>query len=153
MAGFDPWIICKNTAKYVVSWIRLDILINLSADSRVKWLRIICRKGASIALQGDTKGDSIALQGDAYRKNWTKMPSLCLMPTHTLHIPLHTLHIPLPNAYTRTNHFRFLSNQPGYGNYNLIPVDLTRIRSWFLSVKKHHKPFACTEHQINKKHQ
>ena len=42
----------KNTAKYVVSWIRLDILVNLSADSRVKFLQLICRKGASIVLQG-----------------------------------------------------------------------------------------------------
>ena len=42
----------KNTAKYVVSWIRLDILVNSSADSRVKCLQCICRKSASIVLQG-----------------------------------------------------------------------------------------------------
>ena len=52
MAGFDPWINCKNTAKYVVFWILLEILVNLSADSRVKYLQLICRKGASIILQG-----------------------------------------------------------------------------------------------------
>ena len=33
MAGFEPWIVCKNTAKYVVSCIRLDILVILSADT------------------------------------------------------------------------------------------------------------------------
>ena len=43
MAGFDLWIGCKNTAKYVVSWIRLDIFVNLSADSRVKFLQLIGR--------------------------------------------------------------------------------------------------------------
>ena len=52
MAVFNPWISWKNTAKYFVSWIRLDILVNLSADSRVKFLQLLCRKGASIFLQG-----------------------------------------------------------------------------------------------------
>ena len=32
----------------------LDILVNLSADSRVKFLQLICRKGASIVLQDIT---------------------------------------------------------------------------------------------------
>ena len=51
MAGFKPWIVCKNTAKYVVPWIRLGILVYLSADSRVQFLQLICLKGASIILQ------------------------------------------------------------------------------------------------------
>jgi len=42
----------ESAAKYVVSWIRLDILVNLSADSRVKFLQLICRKGAFIVLRG-----------------------------------------------------------------------------------------------------
>ena len=42
----------KNTAKYVVSWIQLDILVNLSADSRGKLLPLICSGGGSIVLRG-----------------------------------------------------------------------------------------------------
>ena len=57
MAGFDPWIFCKNNGKYVISWMRLDILVNLSADSRVKLLQLICRKGTSIVLQDVTNAD------------------------------------------------------------------------------------------------
>ena len=41
MAGFDPWISCKNTVKSIVSWIRLNILVNSSVDSRVKCLQLM----------------------------------------------------------------------------------------------------------------
>ena len=41
----------KNIVNYV-SWIRLDILVNLSAELRGKILPYICRKDAFIVLQG-----------------------------------------------------------------------------------------------------